>query len=494
MAITFQQIPTNQRVPQTYIEINSANASTDVSENQRIMIIGQKKSGGDIAALTPTLITSYNQAVAGFGAASMLANMFKVLFDNNPNTEKWAIALDDVSGGTQAAGTLTVTVTTVLAGTISLYMGGVLVAVSVAAGDTAAAIAAALIAAINANTEIPVTAVVDGTDNFKVNLTFDHKGLVGNKYDIRLNYAGSSAGEVLPSGVSIAIVQLTGGATDPDLDDAYAVMPDQIFHYIGIPYIAAANLNFCDTEMDSRWNALRMLDGHVFVSDKGSVGTISTLGNSRNNPHMSLLDAGNNSPTPPYLWVAALVGQVAALAASDPALPFNGLPLSGVLAPPQANRRTQSERNTLLFDGVATHYVGNDGKVYIERLTTTYQTSGVGLPDNTYLDANTPFTLSRLKQELKAHLNSRFPRFKLADDGTNTSPGSNVITPSGIKAEIVAKAQEWAASGWIENIASFISSASVERNQTDPTRVDVVIQPNLVNQLQIIAVRIDFTL
>lgn len=490
----FSQIPSNVLVPGTYVEINSANASTDVTQNQRIMVIGQKKSGGNIAALTPTLITSYDQAVAGFGAASMLANMFKVLFDNNPNTEKWAIALDDVSGGTAATGSITVTASGVLAGTISLYMGGILIPVTVLAGDDDDNIASAIIAAINANTEIPVTAVVDGSDDAKVNLTFDHKGLVGNKYDIRVNYAGSSAGEVLPTGVSLSIVQLTSGATDPDVATAFAVMPDQQFQYIVMPYIGSANLTAADTEMTSRWNAMRMLDGHVFVADRGTVGTMSTLGNSRNSQHMSLLDAGNNSPTPPYLWAAALVGQVAAQASSDPALPFNGLPLNDVLAPPQANRRTQNERQTLLSDGVATHYIGNDGKAYIERLTTTYQTSGVGLPDNTYRDANTPFTLSYISQDLRGHLNSRFPRFKLADDGSNTSPGSNVITPSGIKAEVVAKARDWFTRGLIEDISGFISTIVVTRDTNDPTRVNVFIYPNLVNQLQVIAVSINFTL
>lgn len=490
----FSQIPSNVLVPGTYIETNSTNAATDVTQNQRIMVIGQKKSGGTIAALTPTLITSYNQAVEGFGAASMLANMFKVLFDNNPNTEKWAIALDDVGGGTAASGSITVTASGVVGGTLSLYMGGVLVPVTVVTGDDDDNIAAAIIAAINANTEIPVTAVVDGSDDAKVNLTYDHKGLVGNKYDIRLNYAGPSAGEVTPTGVSLNIVQLASGATDPDVATAFAVMPDQIFNYIVMPYIASANLNAADAEMTSRWNAMRMLDGHVFVSDRGSVGTMSTLGNGRNGPHVSLFDAGNNSPTPPYLWVAALTGQVAAQASVDPALPFNGLVLNDVLAPPQANRRTQNERQTLLSDGVATHYIGNDGRPYIERLTTTYQTSGVGLPDNTYRDANTPFTLSYIKQDLRAHLNSRFPRFKLADDGVNTSPGSNVITPSGIKAEVVAKAQDWQARGLIEDIAGFISSIVVVRDTNDPTRVNVFIYPNLVNQLQVIAVSINFTL
>lgn len=494
MTIGFNAVPSNIRVPGSYIEVNAVNAATDVGENQRVMLIGQRLSGGTVAELVPTLITSYNQAVSSFGAGSMLANMFKILFDNNTDTEKWAIALNDNGAGTAAAGSITVTASGVVAGTLSLYLGGVLVPVAVATGDDDDNIAAAIIAAINANTELPVTALVDGSDDAKLNITYRHKGTVGNAYDIRVNYSGVSAGEVLPTGVTLSIVQLTGGATDPTVSSAYAVMPDMVFHYIGIPYTDSTNLNASDTEMASRWGPTRMLDGHVFTSTRGSVGTVSSFGSGRNGKDVTVLDAGNGSPTPPMLWTAAALGRISAQASIDPALPFNGLQLVNVLAPPQATRRTQSERNSLLFDGIATHYIGQDGKVYLERVTTTYQTSTVGLPDNTYLDANTPFTLSRIKQELRAHLAARFPRFKLADDGTNTVPGSNVITPAGIKAEIVAKAQEWAEKGWIEGIQTFISTIVVERDTSDPTRVNAVIYPNLVNQLQITAVNIQFSL
>lgn len=494
MTIQFQQIPSNIRVPGSYIEIDSSQASQSTGQNQRILVVGQRRTTGSVVALTPTLVTSYNQAISNFGAGSMLANMFKTIFDNNDSTEKWAIALDDVSGGTAAVGSVTVDVTTAVAGTINLYLGGTLVPVSVAAGDTAAAIATAMIAAINANTELAVTALVDDSNPAKANITFRHKGAVGNKYDLRVNYRGELAGEVLPGGVTLTLVQLTGGATDPDLDDAFAVMPDEVFDYVIVPYISSGNLDFADAEMNSRWSPTRMLEGHVFVADKGSVATIGTLGNGRNSQHMTLFDAGNNSPTPPYLWVAALGAQVAKYAAADPAAPFNQIQLVGVLAPLPASRRTQSERNTLLYDGVATHSIGTDGNVYIERLTTTYQVSGVGLPDNTYLDANTVFTLARLRQTLKARMSSRFPRFKLADDGANTTAGGSTITPSGIKAEIVALALEWANNGWIENLQTFISTLVVERDVSDPTRVNCVLQPNLVNQLQIFAAQIQFTL
>lgn len=486
-------IPTNLRVPSAYFEVNSTTLARSTAENQRIMVIGQRTSAGTVAALTPTQITSYAQAVDAFGAGSMLASMFKVLFDNNSDIEKWAIGISDNGAGVAATGSVTVTASSVEAGTISLYVGGKRIPVAVSDADTDTEIAAAIVAAINADTELPVTAAVDGSDDAKANITFKHKGTVGNSFDIRTNFSGVSAGEVLPTGVSLVTVQLTGGTTDPLLTSAWAVMPDEIFHYIVIPYTDTTNLDAADTEMQSRWSATRMLDGHIFASTRGSVSTVGTFGNARNNEHMSVLDGINNSPTPPMLWAAAAAGRVASEASIDPATPFNGLELIGILAPPQANRRTQSERNSLLFDGIATTYVGQDGKVYLERLITTYQTSSVGLPDGTWLDANTPFTLSRIKQEHRNHFSNRFPRAKLADDGATTIAGSNVITPNGIKAEFVAKAQEHQAKGWIENIAEFISSIVVARDESDPTRVNVVMYPDLVNQLHVVGVSIQFS-
>lgn len=490
MAIQFQDIPSDIRVPGAYIEINPTQASASTGVNQRILVIGQRRSAGSVTALTPTLVTSYNQAVANFGVGSMLAGMFKTLFDNNSTTEKWAIALDDVGGGTAAHGTITVTAASSLSGTIYLYLGGKLITVSVAAGDDDNAIATAIAAAINADTELPVTATVASE---VVTVTYKHKGTVGNKYNMQANFAGALAGEIYPGGVSLAFVQLASGATDPDVATAFAVLPDEVFDYMLMPYIASAALNATDTELDNRWGPTRMLEGHMFVADKGSVSTIGTLGNGRNNEHVTLFDAANDSLEPPYIWASALVGQVAKASALDPARPFTDIELIGITAPPAASRRTQSERNTLLYDGVATHRIGTDGKVYIERLTTTYQLNSASLTDPTYLDANTVFTLARLRQTSRAMISNRFARAKIADNGTQTQTGSSTVTPNAIKAEFAALGGLWAANAWIENLPDFITNIIVERNESDPTRVDVVLKPNLVNQLQIIAAQIQFT-
>ncbi len=491
---SFNEIPDNQRVPGAYVEISSSGA-VSTSGSARILVIAQRTSAGTVAQLVPTLITSKAQAISAFGVGSMLASMMSAVFDNNASVEKWAVALDDNGAGTAASGTITFTASSAQAGNVSLYLGGTLVSVAVATNDAAATIAAAVRDAINANGNLNVTATASGG---VVTVTFKHKGTVGNSYDMRVNYltslTGSSAGEATPSGVTVSIVQLSGGATDPLLSDAFAVLPSQIFDYIVVPYTDSTNLNAVDTEVNSRWTALRMLEGMTFVAYRGTVSQVGTFGNSRNNQHMVAMDAAYNSPTPPFIWAAATGAQAGDQAASDPALPFNGLELVGVLPPPIADRRTISENQTLLFDGIATHGVASDGTVSIQRLATTYQVNSSNIADKTWLDANTALTLSKLRQDVISLITTRFVRYKLADDGTIISAGQSIVTPKIIRSQIVGLANTWAANGLIEDISNFVANLSVTRDANDSSRVNCVLPPNLVNQFQIFASQISFTL
>lgn len=491
MTINFNQIPSNIRVPLAYIEIDASNASQNLQRNTRVLVFGQRLSTGTIAASIPTLITSYGQAVQSFGQGSMLANMFKVLFDNNPYTEKWCVASDDNGSGTAASGTVTMTGTASAAGTLNLYIGGVLVQAAVAASDTVTTQATALAAAINANLDLPVTAT---SSSGVVTITYRHKGLVGNKLDMRMNYRGALGGEALPAGVAVAIVQMSGGLSDPTLSSEIAALPEQIFDFWLIPYIASGALNSFDTEMNSRWSPLRMLEGHVFTADSGTVSALVTLGNSRNNQYMTILDAGYNCPTPPYIFAAAMIGQIALSATIDPARPFTTLPMVDVLPMPLQNRRTLSEKNTLLYDGIATHLVTDSGDMLLERIVTCYQKNAFSVADSAWLDVNTPLTLSYLRQSLRARMTSKFARMKLADDGTIFGAGQAIVTPKVIRSEIIALAGEWQTLGLVEDMDQFKADLIVERDQTDPTRVNAQLRPNLVNQFYIFAAQISFIL
>ena len=91
-------------------------------------------------------------------------------------------------------------------------------------------------------------------------------------------------------------------------------------------------------------------------------------------------------------------------------------------------------------------------------------------------------------------ITSKFPRCKLADDGTRFGAGQAIVTPNIIKAELVAQYRIDEFNGLVENGAAFKANLIVERDPNDPNRVNVLYPPDLINQLRVFAVLAQFRL
>jgi phage tail sheath gpL-like len=199
LGIVFDSIPANLRVPFVTAEINNSKAQQSAAlMPYRALLVGQKTAGGTGTANAIYKVTSVDQVIALAGRGSMLHRMAVAFFANNQYTECNIGVLADNGAGVAATGTITITGPATAAGTISLYLGGVLVSCAVANADVQNTIATNLAAAINANTDLPVTAAAATN---VVTLTFRHKGLVGNQYDVRVNYQD---GEATPAGLTVA--------------------------------------------------------------------------------------------------------------------------------------------------------------------------------------------------------------------------------------------------------------------------------------------------
>ena len=157
------------------------------------------------------------------------------------------------------------------------------------------------------------------------------------------------------------------------------------------------------------------------------------------------------------------------------------------------SRFSLTERNTLLFSGMATSYV-ESGVVRIERAVTNYRQNTFGQADPSYLDVETLFTLAYVLRSLRYRITQKFPRHKLANDGTRFGDGQAIVTPKIIRAELLASYAELENIGLVENRDAFAANLIVERSPTDPNRVNVSYPPDLVNQLRIFAVLAQFRL
>lgn len=492
MAISFNQVPNAVRVPWAYIEFDNSKAIQGPTLKVfRGLLIGQKRSTGTATADVPVRVTSVAQAKTLFGLGSMLVGMVDAWIKNNPLTELWVIPVADASGGVQATATLTFTGPASAAGTLNAYIAGKKYAVAVAASDTDDDIAQALVDAITADTDAIVTAAVGGSGSEHiVTLTYRHKGLVGNELDVRLNYY---EGEVLPSGVGCSIVGFANGTTNPTLTAAISAMAEVQYDVIGFPYTDASNLTAIEAELDDRWGPLRQIDGRAFSASAKNHSDLGTLGDSRNNEHVTIM-AAYKFPTPIYEKAAAYAAVAAASLGIDPARPLQTLELKGVLPPKQEEQFTLSERNLLLFDGIATSFVDAGGKVRIERAVTTYKTNALGAEDPSYLDVETLATLSYIRYDFRNYILRKYPRHKLASDGVRVAPGQAIMTPKLGKAEAIAKFREWEELGLVEGFDQFKADLIVERNATDTSRLDWYLPPDLVNQLRVNGVQIGFLL
>lgn len=487
MAISFNAIPNTLRVPFTYVEFDNAGAQQGPSvQKYTTLIFGQKLSVGSADALTQYTISSKEQARTLFGAGSQLYAQIESYLANDAQTELHAVAQVDAGAGVAASGSIAFTSPATADGALAFYIAGKKVAVAVASADTGAEIATALVAAITADSELLVSAEVDGTDDFQVNLSAKNAGENGNQIDLRLNYALEDA---LPAGVATTLVAMSGGATNPDVDDVLAILTETQYNVVVNPYTDSANLTKLENELADRFGPIRQNDGVAFAAKTDTLANLTTLGNSRNSQHSSIM--GVSGPGFSLAWAAAYAGQVAKSAQADPAKPFQTLPLIGIPAPAPSEEFTLAERNNLLFDGIATYRMVASQPI-IERAITTYQLSGGGAPDSSYLDVNTLLTLSLLRFEFRSRFSTKYARHKLAADGTQFGAGQPVMTPSLGKAEAISLFADWQSRGLVEGAEQFERDLIVERNTVDANRLDFSLPTNLINQLRVVGAKIPF--
>lgn len=493
MAISFNQIPTNILEPFVAVEFDSSRAQSGPQiQPYKGLIVGQRLTAGTIPLISgstctaPKLVTSAEQASAYFGSGSVAHRMVRAWLTSNRVTELWVVGVADAGSSTAASGTLTVTVTTAVAGTIFLYVCGELVTVGVTAGQTQNSIATAIGAAINAAVGLPVTA---GVATNVVTVTARNTGTNGNSIDLRVNY---QAGETLPVGVSVAVAAMASGATDPTVADVWAAIGDTWFNRFAFGWRNSATTTAVDAELESRFGPLRPIDGRAMFGVRDTHTNAVTLGFGLNSKHLVLVPRYRPASSE-WEYAASLAAVTALYSQQDPARPHQTLELVGIHGPEPIDEFDFTERNILLDNGLTSVYL-DSGVERIGRTVTTYQRNVAGADDTAYRDLTTLDTLSFLRYSLRNRLLVKFPRHKLADDGTRFGAGQAIVTPASARGEILAWFRELETLGLVEDFDQFKRDLVVQRNTVDPSRLDVLVPSNLINGLIVRAVQIQFRL
>lgn len=492
MSVSFDQIPANLNVPLVYTEFsNTAAFSGPATLPHRVLLFGQMLESGNAQPGQMVRIASADVAGELAGVGSMLHNMAQALFsDRNYFQETWMIPVEDAEAGAEASGSITPGGAPTVSGTLALYIAGRRVAVGITGGASLSSIATAISEAINAVPDLPVTAEVGGEGAATVTIVAKHAGEVGNEIDIRINHYD---GERTPNGLTIDIGAMEGGTGNPDMADAVAIVGDQQFTQWVWPYNDGANIAIVTNELAQRWGPLYPFDGIAYTYHRGTFAETAAFADSLNSPHLTVMPR-HGLPRPGYEGIARKAGVIAGAAEIDPARPVQTLALSWELAPNVNDRFQLTERNQLLSDGASTWYVDAGGEVRIEREVTTYKVNAFGAPDISYMDIETIYTLSYLRYDWNAYIQRKYPRHKLANDGTRYGVGQKIVTPKTMKGEAVARFRVWEDIGLVEGADQFKRDLVVVRNAANPNRLDTLLPPDLVNQLRIVATLLEFRL
>lgn len=494
MPISFNQVSADLLVPFVAVEYDSSAAISGPSLlPYRLLILAQRHTAqGTAVANTLYQLTGKKADRAGVlcGRRSMAYSMVRAAERAAPEVDTWLMVLAD-GAGVAAAGTVTIVGTATANGTLHLFIEDRYIPVAIAASDTPTAQVVKCVTAINATDGVPFTA--SGTAGV-LTCTYNNLGEVGNGALIGVNLLD---GQALPTGVSSAtIVQPTGGTVNPTLTTAIANLGSEWFQVVAHPYTDATSLTAIETELADRAGPMRMIDGFAVTGTRGSISTIGTLVAGRNSSFSSIVAPPLAAPQlPPCNIAAATAAAVAASASIDPARPFQTLPIGSNPGPVTA-QSTPTERNVLLLQGGATTTVDRDGTVRIDRMVTTYKTNAAGAPDPSYRDANTVLTLSYLRYDWRNRIRTKYPRHKLANDGGRIAGGQPIMTPALMKGECISWFKDMIDIGLVEagSLDQFKRDLRVERNVANRTRIDVLLPPDLMNQLITTAAQIQFRL
>ncbi len=345
--------------------------------------------------------------------------------------ETWFVPVAENGAGVKATCTLTLTVTTALAGTLYLYIAGDQVRVNVTAGITDANLALAIVAAVTADTSLPVTAAAVAEV-----VTFTSKQACASALEIIVTTgpALERQNEDIPGGVSMVITSMADGAGVSDYATALANLGegdaanedyftdcvqgngvdtttlDVILAYVGI---GDQNLG---TYKNTAARPMIWYLGDNAASAAGLAALI-VISDARLTDRAHGLLPAPGSPVPPNELAAQYCGICARRKQELSSGGFGGQPMNGVIPGIRSERWTvdYDERNTAVAAGLGTTHVV-DGVVQVSDSVTFYRPASIPVDSNAYAEISNVGKIQNITNSLKTFFQLNYSSFTVVAD------------------------------------------------------------------------------
>ena len=261
-------------------------------------------------------------------------------------------------------------------GTISVYVGGQRVPVTIAKDTAATDIETAITAAINAALNLPVTALVDGVVPEQSNITSKYLGAIADDITLAINLTEAEK-DATPGGVSFTITALSSGAGVPAVATALGNMGDDWYTYIvnTLGPDTSSMAEFATYNEDSRWDTLVNKFFRAFYGSVDDLATITAITDALPLDRTNGAIASPGAYSLPLEFAALAVGQMAARNQNNPPQPYTGLMLDGLLPAISADQWTYTQRDSAVKAGCSTTIL-EDGVVKLEDIVMHYHKTG----------------------------------------------------------------------------------------------------------------------
>lgn len=470
MPISFNNIPNDVLAPYFGIEFKSS--GNNYPAPAFALLAGQKLSTGSVANRSVTIVGD-KQEDALFGRGSMLASMVKAFKKNYPTATPYVYALDDPLGGAKATATIAVTTATATASeTLRFEIGGREIIVNVLSGQSDSTIKTNIINAINADLDSPFEAISATSSTLTVR--FKHLGTIGNGIKIK---------KLNTTTLTYTIANLAGGTGAIALTGREADFPENIlFNFLAFPYVDSTNLDFYKSllsSMNGKWAFREEQYGTAITIAQDSLANLTTT-TLKNDEHTVVLAyPTNGTNTPLYEIVAGAVGQLQLKLSSPPTI---SNALTGVVIEDVKSDSCFSfaDRNALYAYGYSPLRINRNGEVEFDRVITSYLTDSNNVADTTYKDINTIAQLQYASRYYRNRMQAQFGKTFINNE-----------TLELMRSEVSNILRELESLYIFENVEQAIKDMIIERNATNPRRIDVKFTPKHVMPLLQTATQIE---
>jgi phage tail sheath gpL-like len=421
---------------------------------------------------TPKLITSPEQAGSLYGFGHEIHRLAIWVYRGSQGVETWVSPdPDEATNGspTDAYGSINITASGVLAGTLHLYVAGDYVPVLVNDDDDAAAIENAIIAAINADKNLPIEANSTTPTPDVVNTKSKDRGVFGNYVKLTFN---EDFGQEFPVGVSAVVVQPTGGTGSLAFEDIFAALgenDEQNENYFTELVHSDPDLSTAQLNEISRWNGsgnefvgnysklvqrpLRSLSGDVAPGTSG-FNAIVAIGDARKEDRTNGVVSVPGSPNHPQEIAALATGIAARINNNNAAESYVNETLTGVWpgAPDDRWTSSYSSRDTAVKAGVSPT-IKEGAAVKLQNLLTFYHPDDVPSSSTGYRSMRAISVLQNISNSVRVNFSQeKWQRISIVenvDNVTNLIARQKVKDIRAVENDIIALARAWQDRSWI---------------------------------------------